>query len=78
MLEQGAEAECVAGAVAKAGFCVQVGEFANGGNQFGMKAGGRSKLEGSLRAAARIAAFFEKAKKLCIEARSEQRIGLAG
>ena len=78
MLEERAEAEGIAGAVAKARFRVQVREFAYGRNEFGMKPGGRSELEGSLRGAAGIAAFFEKAKKLCIQARSEQRVGLTG
>ena len=78
MVEEGAEAEGVAGAVSKSGFGVQVGEFADGRNEFGLEPGRRSELEGSLRGAAGVATPFEKAKKFGIEAGSEQRIELAG
>ena len=39
LVEQRAEAEGVAGAVAKAGFRVQVGEFTDGRNEFGLEPG---------------------------------------
>lgn len=39
LVEERAEAEGVAGAVAKAGFRVQVGEFTDGRNEFGMELG---------------------------------------
>ena len=78
MEEERAEAEGVAGAVSKAGFGVQVGEFTDGRNEFGLEPGRRSELEGSLRGAAGVATFFEKAKKFGIEPGSEQGTGLAG
>ena len=78
MVEERAEAEGVAGTVSKAGFGVQVGEFTDRRNKFGLEPGRRSELEGSLRGAARVATLFEKAKKFGVEAGSEQRIGLAG
>ncbi|HJY89952.1 MAG TPA: hypothetical protein VJ255_06715, partial [Candidatus Acidoferrum sp.] len=78
LVEERAEAEGVAGAVSKAGFRVQVGEFPDRRNEFGLEPGRRSELEGSLRGAAGVATPFEKAKKFGIEAGSEQRIGLAG
>ena len=78
MVEEGAEAEGVAGAVSKAGFGIQVGKFTNGRNEFGLEPGRRNELEGSLRGATGVAALFKKAKKFGIEAGSEQRIGLAG
>jgi hypothetical protein len=39
LVEERAEAEGVAGAVAKAGFRVQVGEFTDGRNEFGLEPG---------------------------------------
>ena len=78
MLEERAKAQGVAGPVATAGCRVQVGEFTNGREEFGLKPGARGELERSLRGAAGVTAFFEQAKKFGVEARSEQRVGLAG
>ena len=44
MVEERAKAKGVAGPVAKAGFRVQMGEFADRRNEFGMEPAGRSEL----------------------------------